>query len=58
MFHFGPISDMEKNVEKNNKAVLLRLFLTYLFYNLFNTKKPLAWALKKNCPLTFLYISN
>ena len=47
-----------KNVERNNKAVHLRLVLTYLFKNLFNTKKHLAWALKKNCPLTFLCISN
>ena len=47
-----------KNVEKNNKTVLLRLVLTYLFKSLFNTKKHLTWALKKSCPLTFLCISN
>ena len=47
-----------KNVEKNNKAVHLRLVLTYLFKNLFNTKKHLALALKKNCPITFLCIQN
>ena len=42
-----------KNVEKNNKAVHLWLILTYLFKNLFNTKKHNAWALKKNFPLFF-----
>ena len=46
-----------KNVEKNNKAVHLRLVLTYLFKNLFSAKKHLAWALKKNCPF-FLCIPN
>ena len=47
-----------KNAEKNNKAGPLSLVLTYLFSNLFNTKKHLAWALKKNCSLTFQCISN
>ena len=42
MWHF-----FLKNVEKNNKAVHLRLVLTYLFKNLFNIKKHLARALKK-----------
>ena len=42
-----------ENVEKNKKAVHLRLVLTYLFKNLFNTKKHLAWVLKKN----FIYFS-
>ena len=46
-----------KNVEKNNKAVPLRSVLTS-FLKLFNTKKYLGLALKKNCPLTFLCISN
>ena len=36
----------------------LRLVLTYLFKNLFNTKKHLALALKKNCPFIFLCIPN
>ena len=48
MWHF-----FLKNVEKNNKAVHLRLVLTYLFKNLFNTKKHLAWALKKIVHLIF-----
>ena len=47
-----------KNVEKNNKAVHLRLILTYLFKKLFNTKKHLAWALKRNSAFTFLCIPN
>ena len=47
-----------ENVEKNNKAVHLRLVLTHLFKNLFNTKKHLAWALYKNCPFIFLCIPN
>ena len=42
MWHF-----FLKNVVENNKAVHLRLVLTYLLKNLFNTKKHLAWALKK-----------
>ena len=42
-----------KNVQKNNKAVHLRLVLTYLFKILFNTKKHLAWALKKIVHLFF-----
>ena len=45
-----------KNVKKNNKAVRLRLVLTYLFKKLFSTKKHLAWALKKKFPFTFLCI--
>ena len=48
MWHF-----FLKNVEKNNKAVHLRLVLTYLFKNLFNTKKHRAWALKKIFHLFF-----
>ena len=48
MWHF-----FLKNVEKNNKAVHLGLVLTYLFKNLFNTKKHLAWALKKIFHLFF-----
>ena len=48
MWHFFP-----KNVEKNKKAVHLRLVLTYLFKNLFNTNKHLAWALKKIFRLFF-----
>ena len=48
MWHF-----FLKNVEKNNKAVHLRLVLTYLFKKLFNTKKHLAWALKKVFHLFF-----
>ena len=48
MWHF-----FLKNVEKNNKAVHLRLVLTYLFKNLFNTKKHLAWVLKKKFYLLF-----
>ena len=47
-----------KNVEKNNKAVHLRLVLTYLFKNLLNTKKNLAWALKRNFEFAFLCIPN
>ena len=47
-----------KNVEKNNKAVHLRLVLSYLFQNLLNIKKHLAWAFKKNCPFTFMCILN
>ena len=39
-------------------AVHLRLVLTYLFKNLFNTKKYLAWELKKNCQFIFLCIPN
>ena len=64
LLHFSSYSSIKmwqlylKHVEKNNKAVHLKLVLTYLFKNLFNTKKHLAWALKKNCPLTFLCISN
>ena len=46
------------NVGKNNRAVHLRLVLTYLFLNLFNTKKHLAWTFKKNCSFTFLCIPN
>ena len=42
-----------KNVEKNDKAVHLRLVLTYLFLNLFNTKKHLPGALKKIVHLLF-----
>ena len=42
-----------KNEEKNNKAMHLRLVLTYLLYNLFNTKKYLALALKKIVHLLF-----
>ena len=42
-----------KNVEKNNKAVHLRLVLTYLFKILLNTKKHLAWALQKKSHLFF-----
>ena len=38
-----------KNVEKNSKAVHLRLAFTYLF----NIKKHFALALKTNCPFTF-----
>ena len=45
-----------KNVEKNNKAVHLRLVLTCLFKNLFNIKKHLAWALKKNCPFILVLL--
>ena len=48
MWHF-----FSQNMEKNNKAVHLRLALTYLFKNLFNTKKHLTWALKKNFPFIF-----
>ena len=40
-----------------NKALHLRLIHTYLFKNLFGTKKDLAWALKKNCPFIFLCIA-
>ena len=40
-------------MEKNNKAVHLRLVLTYLFQNLFNTKKQFALALKKIVYLLF-----
>ena len=47
-----------KNVKKNNKAAHLRLVLTYLFKNIFNTKKHLAWAFKRNCAFTFLCIPN
>ena len=36
-----------KIVEKNNKAVHLRLVLSYFFKNRFNTKKHLAWGLKR-----------
>ena len=36
-----------RNVEKNNNAVHLKLALTYLFLNLFNTEKYLAWHSKK-----------
>ena len=43
-----------KYMEKNNKAVHLRLVLTYLSKNLFNTKKQLALALKKK---VFIYFS-
>ena len=43
MWHF-----FLKNVDKSNKAGHLRLVLTYLFTNLFNTKKHVARALKKN----------
>ena len=42
MWHF-----FLKNMEKN-KAVHLRLVLTYLFQSLFSSKKHLAWTLKKN----------
>ena len=47
-----------KNLEKNNKAVHLRLVLTSLFKNFFDTKKHLAWALKKNFLFIFLCIPN
>ena len=41
-----------------NKVVHLRLVLTYLFWNLFNSKKHLVLAVKKYCPFTFLCIPN
>ena len=47
-----------KNVEKNNKAVHLRLLFTYLHQNLINIKKHLALVLKKNWPCIFLCIPN
>ena len=40
-----------KNMEKNNKAVYLKLLFTYLHF--FNIKKQLALVLKKICPCTF-----
>ena len=40
-----------KNMEKNNKAVYLKLLCTYLLF--FNIKKQLALVLKKICPCTF-----
>ena len=43
-------------MEKDNKAVHLRLFFAYLHQNLFNIKKHLALVLKKVCPFTFLCI--
>ena len=52
MWHF-----FLKNVEKSNKVMHLRLVLTCRFYNIFNTKKHLAWALKK-FPFIFLCIPN
>ena len=46
------------NVEKNNKAVHLRLLFTYLHQNVFNIKKHISLILKKICPCSFLCISN
>ena len=42
-----------RHVEKNNKAVHLKLVLTYLFQNLCNAKKHLALALKKTLSIYF-----
>ena len=46
------------NVEKNNKAVHLRLLFTYLHQNVFNIKKHISLIIKKICPCSFLCISN
>ena len=46
------------NVERNNKAVHLRLLFTYLHQNIFNIKKYISLILKKICPCSFLCISN
>ena len=40
-----------KNVKKNNKAVHLRLFFTYLHQNRFNIRKHFVFVLKKNYPV-------